>query len=245
MEESEATMIWRCDTHTLKLIVDILKDILLQVWFVFDPDGSIFMMNTDDEKIVTISMFLRPSTQQFTCRGRVVFSFYIQNLFKILRGAPKNSETVMAVFPDNCSEMMIRWNHEPYPFYVLRNLPGDPPQFVVKHETALVHTFKADEFYYIIRDLAIIGKVVTITGKNSDIILSAENEFGTRAQHVLAVRQDSALNVTSRHIIKYLEKFTKPGLATEIKVGFENDLPFTCEWNMDFGFLRMSVAALP
>ena len=241
----DTTMIWRCETNTLKLIVDILKDVLLQVWFVFDPDGTIFMMNMDDEKIVTISMFLRPSTEQFTCRSRVVFSFYIQNLFKILRGAPKNSETIMAVYDDNCKEMLIRWNDEPYPAYVLRNLPGEPPQFVVNHETALVHSFNAASFHYIIRDLAIIGKVVTITGKNDEIVLSAENEFGTRVKHVLAVKQDNALNFTSRHIIKYLEKFTKPGLATEIKVGFENGLPFTCEWSMDFGFLRMSVAALP
>lgn len=238
-------MIWRCETHTIKLIVDILKDILLQVWFVFDSDGTIFMMNMDDEKIVTINMHLRPPANQFKCSSRVVMSFYIQNLFKILRGAPKNSETVMAIYKDNQGEMLIRWNDEPYPSYCLRNLPDDPPQFVVKHETPLIYTFKANEFYYMIRDLAIIGKVVTITGKKDEIIMSAENEFGTSVKHVLAVHKNSNLESTSRHIIKYIEKFTKPGLSNEITVGIESGLPFTCEWNMDFGFLRMSVAALP
>jgi hypothetical protein len=239
-------MIWRCETRVLKLIVDILKDILLQVWFVFESDGTIFMMNTDDEKIVTISMFLFPSSTQFTCRHRVVFSFYIQNLFKILRGAPKNSETVLAVYNDSPDTMLIRWNDEPYPAFHLRHLPDEQPQFAVRHETPLLQCVKANVFYDIIRDLSTIGKIVTIQGSETDktIKVSSENEFGTKVHHILPIVNGRG-HFFSRHVIKYIEKFAKPGLDTEIRLGFGDFLPFTCEWSTGFGYLRMSVAALP
>lgn len=237
-------MIWRVETRVLKLIVDILKDILLQVWFVFDVDRSIYMINTDDEKIVTVTMYLRPSEATFSCKERTVFSFYIQNLFKVLRGAPKNSETILAIYMDNPTEMLIRWDDEPYPAYVLRHLPDEQPLFAVNHQTPSYQSVKADTFYGIIRDLSTIGKIVTITGNHEGIILSSENEFGTKVQHRLPIPNLRG-GFTSRHIIKYLEKFSKPGLEVDMQLFYGDNEPFTCEWNTGFGYLRMSAAALP
>lgn len=243
----DAKMIWRVETKTLKMIVDIVKDILLQVWFVFDVDRSIFMMNTDDEKIVTVTMKLNPPEKMYHCRERVVFSLYIQNLFKILRGAPKNSETILAIYKDMPTAMIVRWDDEPYPAFVLQHLTDERPMFVVNndiYDSVFPQPVKADVFYGIIRDLSTIGKIVTLTGGHGNTLMEASNEFGNKVTHVLPVINITG-GFTSRHIIKYIEKFSKPGLDDNIYIRYKKDSPFTCEWNTGFGYLRLSVAALP
>lgn len=242
-------MIWRVPVRELKMIIDILRDILLQVSFRFGDDGTISLSCADPEKVVLVNMLLTPSQQEFKCTRTIVFGFYIQSLFKIIRGAAKNEVAWLSIYNNNPDVMVVRVTNNDYQEFQVKRI-ADTPDLVpqVVHEYAYHLTVEANNFYAAIRDLSGVGKVVTVNvGGLDEIVFETEDALGTRASyqfHSVEIAAPLRNPYTHRYIIKYVEKFSKPGLAENIKIMLGRDLPLRCEWNMDFGCLALSVAPL-
>lgn len=244
-------MIWNVKSKTIKLIVDILKDILLQVWFVFESD-RIVMYNIDDEKMVSVCLNLKPPLEEYRCATPVVFSFYIQSLFKIMRGVPRDDMLVFKIQERELNIMSIRWNKDPSPTFYLHSLPDENPQYQLDY--AGLSTFDleidAQSFFSAIRDLSAVGKLLVVTREPEEITFTTTNEFKTSAIYSWPMPHKDEHKVIGRYIIKYIEKFSKPGLCDTIRLQFDHiagdeKYLLKCEWNMCFGYLRLNVAPLP
>lgn len=241
-------MIWRVGVRDLKLIVDLLRDTLLQLWLEFGSDGAIRFCSVDPEKVASIEMELKPSSQEYKCTETIVFSFYLQSLFKILRGASKNEAAVLTCFKENPDDMVVRITGNEEQVFVIRRVNDPQPQYKALPYTPLT-TFevKADVFYAMIRDLGAVGKILNVfINEAGKIIFTTRDVLGTTAEYVMDSPDSQAKNVEPQQfIIKYVEKFAKPGLADNIWIAIGRNSPIRFAWNMDFGYLALNVAPLP
>lgn len=234
----------------LKLIVDILRDILLQVWIEFGSDGHIRMSCVDPEKVVVVDMDLMPTTMEYKCQETTVFCMYIQSLFKIIRGAGRNEVVVMTIFKDDPDWMTVRITGNDYQEFKIRRIQEPPTILSSGPPPPFEHSLKveANNFYSAIRDLSAIGKIVEVAvNEKDDIEFTTTDSLGTKASyqfpdvHIEAPIRPAYQN---RFVIKYIEKFAKPGLSSDIYVLLGKNLPLRCEWRTDFGCLVLSVAPL-
>lgn len=241
-------MIWRISVRDLKLIIDLLRDILLQVWLEFDPMGIRFL-SVDPEKVASIIMRLSPSAQEYKCSDSFVFSFYIQSLFKILRGANKNEVAVLTCFKENQNEMVVRITGNENQCFLIHRIQEPKPDYM-PIPVPLVDTYvvkmDGDAFYTIIKDLGAVGKLLEVSANEEKrIIFGTRDALGTTAEYVLQDQLAKSEFPPQYYIIKYIEKFTKPGLTEKIVIEFGRGETIRFVWNMDFGYLALSVAPLP
>lgn len=242
-------MIWRISVRELKLIVDLLRDILLQVWFQFDTE-TIHFLSVDPEKIASIELNLRPSKQEYTCQEPVIFSFYLQSLFKILRGAPKHEVAVLTCFRENPNDMVVRITGNDAQCFVIRRIQEPMPQFQTLPEKSNMNiSMNGDDFYTMIRDLGAIGKLLNISvDGDGRVLFGTQDALGTTAEYIMneALAPEEMKNMpTQSYIVKYAEKFTKPGLNDNLLIYLGRGAPIKFVWNMDSGCLALSVAPLP
>lgn len=241
-------MIWRISVRDLKLIVDLLRDILLQIWLEFDS-SSISFVSVDPEKVASIDMKLEPSPQEYKCSQPFVFSFYLQSLFKILRGAHKNEVAVFTCFQENPNQMVVRITGNDAQCFVIHRIQEPKPEYAVipfdKPNTYKLE-MPGDACYAMIRDLGAVGKLLEISA-NGDRRISflTRDALGTVAEYVVETMLAAAPFPPQHYIIKYIEKFTKPGLTEKIEVEFGEGNPIRFLWNTGYGYLALNVAPLP
>jgi DNA polymerase III sliding clamp (beta) subunit (PCNA family) len=241
-------MIWRISVRELKLIVDLLRDILLQIWLEFDVTGIKFL-SVDPEKVASINMALAPSQQEYKCNEPFVFSFYLQSLFKILRGANKNEVAVFTCFRENKNEMVVRITGNDNQCFLIHRIQEPKPDYMPIPVPA-VNTYTiemdGDAFYTVVRDLSAVGKLLEVSANSEkQIIFGTRDALGTTAEYVLQDRLAKSEFSAQSYIIKYIEKFTKPGLTDKILIRFEEGGPIRFVWSMDYGYLALNVAPLP
>jgi hypothetical protein len=241
-------MIWRISVRDLKLIVDLLRDILLQIWLEFDVTGIKFL-SVDPEKVASIEMRLAPSAQEYKCSEPFVFSFYLQSLFKILRGANKNEVAVFTCFRENQNEMVVRITGNDNQCFLIHRIQEPRPEYMpipfVNPNTYQIE-MDGDAFYTVVRDLGAVGKLLEVSANaEKQIIFGTRDALGTTAEYVLQDKLAESEFPVQSYIIKYIEKFTKPGLTERISIEFGPGNPIRFVWNTDYGCLALSVAPLP
>lgn len=241
-------MIWRISVRDLKLIVDLLRDILLQIWLEFGDDGTIRFCSVDPEKVASIDMELKPSPQEYKCNEKIVFCFYLQSLFKILRGASKNEAAVLTCFKENPNDMVVRITGNDDQVFVIRNINDPQPQYkVLPYIPITTFEVKGEAFYAMIRDLGAVGKLLNVSiDESGNVVFVTKDALGTTAEYAMKPWGQPSVEVESQEfIIKYVEKFAKPGLAENIWIAIGKNSPIRFAWNMDFGYLALNVAPLP
>lgn len=241
-------MIWRISVRDLKLIVDLLRDILLQIWMEFDTDGLKFL-SVDPEKVASIDMRLSPSSQEYKCAEPFVFSFYLQSLFKILRGANKNEVAVFTCFKDNPNHMVVRITGNDAQCFVIHRINEPKPEYMpIPFDKPNIYRLEmpGDDFYTMVRDLGAVGKLLEVSANDENrISFGTRDALGTTAEYIVEKMLADKPFASQFYIIKYIEKFTKPGLTENIVVEFGEGNPIRFVWNTDYGYLALNVAPLP
>jgi len=235
---------WRVPVRELKCIVDVLKDFLMEIELVFS-ENKITIDSVDPEKIVMVHLELQPSDQEYRCPTPIRFPLYIQSLFKILRGADRNDIVHLHILhPENDVMRVFTTNYENKIFLIRKLQDYAAPELALPTQPYfLTEKVSADNFYTSIRDMAAVGKVVHIFNRDSKVVfrtsdpmeLTAEYEMETGVMH---------LALDNQYIIKYIEKFSRPGLNPSIYISLGKNVPLKCEWRMDSGCLVLYVAPL-
>lgn len=243
-------MIWRISVRDLKLIVDILRDILMQIWIEFNADGTIQFCAVDPEKVASIRMCLEPSAQEYKCTETIRFSLYLQSLFKILRGAAKNEVAVLTCFRENPDQLVVRITGNDAQCFVVHRIKEEQPQYEELSWTYGFHkmAMNADDFYTMIRDLGAVGKLLEVSVNDEGrAIFQTKDALGTSAEYITLepVSENRKAVKSQTYIMRYIEKFCKPGLADNIAIFIGPSSPIRFVWNMDYGYLALNVAPLP
>lgn len=236
-------LFYTCKAQKLKQISETLKDILAECWFDFDTT-CITMMNVDPEKVVSIHLCLSPPVEDYKCTTQIKFPFYIQTLYRIFRGARLGDKATIQDIPSSGGSLLISIYTEKG---VLKNevrmkpLNSDSLSFRSFSRFDVEISFESSQLYNILRDLSSLSRKVMLTIDGHDVKFTSEDDYGT----ISTFRQDfDILNYQFKntYLSKYLEKFSKPGLGDIIILRISNGNPLTALYNLEHGFLTMSIS---
>jgi len=229
-----------------KTIADTLKDILMECYFVFAAD-KITMNNVDPEKVVEIYFEMIPKKETYFCPTNVYFPIYIQTIYRVLRGVKNNDMLEMSDLNDGSLKMYVYSNSG-----VLKNQITMAPltdYFPVMIRNPRVYeigvTFNNDQFYHILHDLGAISRRVSIHVKDSNIEFYSKDESGTSStfqQHFQEI--EPSYKFKNTFLLKFLEKYTKPGLQKLVTLRIDNNLPLSVVYYLENGSLELTIAGL-
>lgn len=233
---------YRTKATELKTIADVLKDVLAECWFVFDTD-IITMTNVDPEKVIAVSLYLRPDPTTYQCGRKFIFPFYIQTLYRVLRGVKSSDMAVLSEGNGGCLQIDIMTA-----FGVLKNqitlqpLKDSFPIFLrQQHHYEVEVRIDSRQFYHILHDLSALSRKVTVKVVHDEVSFLTEDDNGTKSIFTQAFPELDS-HFTGTYLLKYLEKFSKPALADEIKIRMSQDTPLSVVYHLERGSLEMSIA---
>lgn len=241
-------MEWTTNAFELRTIADVCKDILTETWFVFES-SKVTMTNVDPEKIVVVHLQLCPAEINYVCKERLAFPFYMQTLYRVLRGCKKTDKANVKLEKDS-TVMNIRVYTEDGVFKNLIQLHALRKQFSeyqymmdpnVDYDFSLVTGTEA--MYKIFHDLSGLSRRIQIEIVETNLYFSAQDEGGT--VNSFSIELDKRYTFRHQFITKYLEKFTKPCLTKELKLQANTHRSmFTLVYCLENGFLALTIAAL-
>lgn len=233
---------WSANAHELKQITDVLKDILSECWFTFDQD-TITMKNVDPEKVVAVSLFMRPDKNQYQCPNKFVFPFYIQTLYRIFRAVkPNDTCTITQGIGGTLQISIFSQTKMLKNEIVMQPLQTDIIDFhQVQHHYDVNVDFQCQDLYHILHDLSSLSRKITIQINGQDVSFSAEDDFGTNSTYKQSF---SILNYRFKgtYLAKYLEKFCKPVLSKSISLKISNGSPLTVCYDLVRGSLMLQIS---
>lgn len=235
---------WNTSAHELKVIADTLKDVLTECWLVFDV-GIISLHNVDPEKVISVEFKLYPDHTTYACTTKMVFAIYIQTLYRLLRNSKNTDTAILENTSDNKLKITVL-AHGKFPKHTIYVNPLNTPlpQYMKIHtEPELEIVMNTSQLYYILHDLASLSTQVRITTQRHLISFSAKDEAGTSSEYEQTFSQLD-LDSTATYLVKYLEKFCKPGLRPTIQVQIRKNAPLTLVYLLDHGSLSLSIAQL-
>lgn len=239
-------LFYTCKAQKLKQISETLKDILAECWFNFETT-SITMRNVDPEKVVSVHLFMRPPQDEYQCTSPITFPFYIQTLYRIFRGVRQGDTATIKDIPASNGSIHISIHNENG---ILKNeihmkpLQSECLSFSsppIRYDVDI--TFETAQLYNILRDLSSLSRKVVLQFEGTDVSLIAEDDYGTISTHR---QQFDILSYYSKktYLSKYLEKFSKPGLGERITLFVCEGIPLKAVYNLEHGFLTMSISPL-
>lgn len=234
-------MKYTCSASHLKTIADVLKDILTECWLVFESN-KISMTNVDPEKVIAVNLEIVPSSD-YECESRFVFPFYIQTLYKVLRGAKPHDTAILSNGPADVIQISILSGSKILKNQiVLQPLQNVLPVTYVKQKktNAIEIHINTNQLYHILHDLSALSRKMTIIGNGGNLEFTAKDDCGSISVFSQAVSTD--INFRGTYLIKYLEKFTKPALESEVVVGLSPGEPLSVLYTMENGCLELSIA---
>lgn len=236
-------MFWSCNGGGFKNLVELLKDLLVQVWFEF-RDNEVKILNVDPHKMASIHFSLFPSPDEY--KGSTptpwVFCCFTTELHKALRGVKKN-DTISLYREDQQEELHIQTTTGLK--IKIKCLPDVLPVFNFIHRDYKVSfDMQTKELYDLLHDLVGISRKVVIEKHGTIITWTSENDNGLSTSCSMD-REDLAGNnheVTSQFFITYMEKFAKIAYQGTIRVHLTQHAPLRLEYILPNGFLRLNLA---
>lgn len=226
----------------LKTIADVLKDLLAECWFVFEP-SKIHMTNVDPEKVISVSLQLQPTSDVYQCTTKFVFPFYIQTLYRVLRGVKHEDVAILKDGPGNSLCIEIVSNNVLRSSISLQPLNEVFPTFLQqKHHYDVEYKMSSKDLYRILHDLSALSRKVNIHVNNKEVKFISEDETGSQAVYTQSFENTSTYQFQGSYLIKYLEKFSKPGLSKELFLMLHHRSPLTLIYRLEHGSLEMSIA---
>lgn len=237
-------MIYVSSAKQLKAIADSLKDFLSECLFEFCPSG-IHMRTTDPEKIVFINMEIQPPPTEYKCLSRITFYFYIQTLYRVLRGVKPTDTAVMFMQFTDDLHLHILDKSNTLKHHII--IPPLKSNAVVHIPVSKPYHSKVEipnsVFYHAVHDLSAISRVGTFQFSPSQLLIQSQDDQQVQFVCTIPVTLDpKSLPPPQTVLLKFLEKFTKPNLMSSVYVEYDNDLPFSLFYQLEHGFLRLTIA---
>lgn len=240
-------MKWSVSAREFKTIADTLKDVLTQCWFLFSPQG-IQMFNVDPEKVALVRLDIQPDSTKYTCNESITFSTYMQTIYKVMRGS-KNQDTATITIEDTSDPLamyieIFEGDGTKKNVICLSNMADKYPKFVIP-TTSYKYSIRMNttNLYHIFHDLSVVSREFIFDFSNCQLKMSAKDDCGTVKSHWIKFEGQPG-NHKGKYLIKYAEKFCKPRLSKFVTIRFSPGMPLSLLFDVEDGFLEMSIAEL-
>lgn len=233
---------WKC-------LADTLKDILTECFFVFEQD-KITMNNVDPQRVVDVYYAEKPDTekdQNYVCAIPFHFPCYIQTLYRVLRGVKTKDTMEMSNQYDGSLQIIVYSEFGCVKNHIsLKPLKDEIPTYIRNERNYQVGiSILNDQFYHIVHDLGALSRQVNIHVEDQVIKFTARDESGTESCYSQTFQElEPSYLFNNTYLLKFLEKFSKPGLEKFINIRLDHNLPLSVVYYLDHGYLEMTIAGL-
>jgi hypothetical protein len=231
---------WETSAIQLKAISGVLKDILTQIWIVFQQN-KIEILNADPEKIVTIHMVIEPDMTRYHAKSRQTFSTYAQTMYKVLRGISKEETASLSM---TSQDILLIELEESFNRISLKSLQDPAPDFIcpcLLHDVR--HEMDTKQLHNILRDLSSVSRHLTIELCSGAMNFIGSDSFGTTTSFSVPTTF-SRQYLKQSFILKYIERFCKSSVSKKVAIHIRESCPIKFELFLDSGSLILYMQPL-
>ena len=238
----------------IRILVEALKEILIDANFEFTKDG-IRIMKTDSSSTVLVHLkLLAENFESYRCDNPLVLGINMFNLFKLIRTIG-NDDTLTISYDDNklgVLEIKIaNGNKNQITNYTLNLMEIDIEKFEIEPETFESEiSMPATDFQKIIKDMAGLSDTIEIKSLNNKLILSCDGDFASQdttigeTQNGITFTKNSDKIIQGKFSAKHLVSFTKfTNLCNTIQIYIKNDYPIIVQYSCaSLGTCKLALA---
>jgi proliferating cell nuclear antigen len=242
-------------SHSLKTLFEVLKDVLTDVNIIFDQTG-IKIMAMDGNHVALIHLKLEAENfEYFYCKQKTMIGVCMMSIHKLMKTI-SNSDTVTMYMDTTNTDLLhisIR-NSEKNSItnFSLKLLDIDEEELEIPDvEIDCIITMNANEFQKLCRDMINIKDVIRITSEKDKISFACEGDFAKwetvigETSHGLCFNKQTDDYISAEYSLKYINLFTKStNLCNTIELYLKPNYPLIMKYNVgNLGEIRFCLAA--
>lgn len=242
-------------SHSLKTLFEVLKDILTDVNLIFDETG-VKIMAMDGNHVALIHLKLEADKfESFMCKKKTMIGVSMISFFKLMKTVSNTDIVTMFMSEENTDILNITIENSEKNTktkFALKLLDLDEEELEIPDvEIDCIVTMSSNEFQKLCRDMYNIKDTITITSKNNEINFSCEGDFAKwetiigETSHGLSFNKESNESISADYSLKYINLFTKStNLCNTIELYLKKDYPLIMKYNVgNLGEIRFCLAA--
>jgi proliferating cell nuclear antigen len=239
----------------LKVLLDVLKDLITEVNIKFDTD-HVKLVSLDPGRVGMCHLIIN-KLEYYYCREPTYVGLYIQYLYKLLRSVTtshhiewrirKESPTILEIVISN-PERRIFTTHK------IKTLSLDIEEVTIPQVNfEMVISMPTSDLQKYIKELSHVSNIVTITSSGKDIEFTASGDLGETTINVAPT--PSGLNWVNksagvderfqgRFFLKYLDKMLRSQVDNTIELYIKKAYPLVLKYQLTIGSLRFVVSPI-
>lgn len=242
-------------SHSLKTLFEVLKDVLTDVNIIFDETG-IKIMAMDGNHVALIHLKLEAENfEYFYCKEKTMIGVCMMSFYKLMKTISNSDTVTMYMEQDNTDQLHISIRNaekNSMTNFSLKLLDIDEEELSIPDvDIDCIVTMNSNEFQKLCRDMTNIKDVIRITSEGDKITFSAEGDFAKQTtiigetSHGLAFSKHADHHISAEYSLKYINLFTKStNLCNTIQLYMKRDYPLILEYHVgNLGTLKFALAA--
>lgn len=240
-------------SHSIKILVESLKEVLTDINLYFDANG-VKIMTMDNARVALVYVrLIKEKFEEYHCTNKQMCGINMIYFFKLLKTVGNNDVLTIFIKKTNPNELGIRIENkekntvtESYlKMLDISEEKLDIPDIVYDS----VISMPSVDLQKYCRDLSIISNQVIISNTDTKFILESNGDFATQkiiigeAQNGLIFSKKNQ-NVSETFDLKYLNSFTKStNLCSTVEIFLKMNYPLVIEYNVaNLGKLQFCLA---
>lgn len=242
-------------SHSLKTLFEVLKDVLTDVNIIFDQTG-IKIMSMDGNHVALIHLKLEADNfEYFYCKEKTMIGVCMMSIYKLMKTVSNSDTVTMYMDIDNTDLLHISIKNSEknsVTNFSLKLLDIDEEELQIPDvEIDCIVTMNSNEFQKLCRDMTNIKDTITITSERDKISFSCEGDFAKwetiigETSHGLSFSKQTDHYISAEYSLKYINLFTKStNLCNTIELYLKPDYPLIMKYNVgNLGEIRFCLAA--
>lgn len=239
----------------LKLLFDVLKDLLTEVNLCFE-EGGMKIISLDPGKLGMIHASVSNLEKYFCKKPPFYAGIYVAYLYKILRSVNTSHHLECRIRESDPKIMELvvsNGDKRTQTLHRLKLLDLDIEEIkipVVDFEYVI--SMPSAEFQKYIKELSHVSNLITIRGSGKLIQFICNGDLGETCIEISPT--PSGLNWLHKdtvketfegtYFLKYLERFSRGQVDSTVEIYFKQDYPLIMRYEMTIGSLRFCVAPI-
>ena len=193
----------------IKSLFEVLKDVLNDVNFVFEPKG-VSVLTLDTARVALIDLYLDSDNfEEYECHAKISVGINISNMYKLLKSINNNDTLTIEV---NSSDVMVinieNVEKKTKTRFELKQLDINDDQIVLPDIiTNIVTPIPSVDLQRICRDMNNIASMITFRRSGENLKISCEGDFVNQETVIQCDNTDHSAQGTFS--LRYLNIFTK------------------------------------
>jgi len=232
--------------NALKVVFEVLKDIITDVNFVFAPDG-ISLCTLDTAHVTFLTMYLHHDNfEKYECKTRTLAGLNMLNTFKILKAISGTDTLTMAIGHSGETIEMEVENEvkKTITKFKLKLLDinddiYDKPNIVMDCTTIISSVL----FQRIIRDMTNLADNVQITRHGSKLSFKCDGDF-VQQETDIDCTETIDYTISETFSLKYINMFIKAtGICSNIEINQSRNGPISFKYSIaNLGYITFFLA---